>query len=225
MKSKNLSLQRGLSLIELMIGLLLSAMLLWGVLQVFDANRRTSNLQLGFSSIQERGRLATDILARELRNAAFTGCVANTGNITSYLDQSSSAYVANVHNFFSGNAIDGNNNVTTLTIGATGVVAGTDTLSVRGAVDACAGVGRMLDPTAVGEIRVSGECDLPVGEVAMVANCLAADIFTISGQTAGPGARTVSYENTVPAGSIPNQSVLLARPYGAESSLYLPYVR
>lgn len=67
--------QRGLSLIELMITILLSTLLLLGVLQLYintSATDRTSN---ELARVQESGRVAIELIAREARRAGYQGCV------------------------------------------------------------------------------------------------------------------------------------------------------
>ncbi|UNK56709.1 PilW family protein [Pseudoxanthomonas daejeonensis] len=65
----------GLSLIELMIALLIGAILLLGVVQVFAASRTAYQLSEGMSRVQENGRFALDYLQRDIRMAGHFGCV------------------------------------------------------------------------------------------------------------------------------------------------------
>jgi type IV pilus assembly protein PilW len=67
--------QDGLSLIELMVTVVLSSLLLLGVLQLFmntTAIDRTSN---ELARVQETGRVALDLIAREARRMGYQGCV------------------------------------------------------------------------------------------------------------------------------------------------------
>lgn len=72
---------RGFSLIELMIAVVLGAALLFGVIQIFDSNKQSSRLQHAFVEVQEAGRIAADLLARDIRMADYWGCT-DTSNIT-----------------------------------------------------------------------------------------------------------------------------------------------
>lgn len=65
--------QCGLSLVEVMIGLLLSLVLTAGVIQVYLSNKQTYYLQDEMSRLQENGRFAMDILHRIIRGAGFQG--------------------------------------------------------------------------------------------------------------------------------------------------------
>ncbi len=70
---------RGLSLIELMVGLAIGALLTIGLIQVFAASRATSQMQEGLSRVQENGRFATQYLQRQMRMVGFMGCGADKG--------------------------------------------------------------------------------------------------------------------------------------------------
>lgn len=63
--------QRGLTLTELMVALAISLIVLAGVITLYVTNRHAYALQDGVSRVQENGRFALDILARELRMAGF----------------------------------------------------------------------------------------------------------------------------------------------------------
>lgn len=68
--------QRGLSIVELMIALLLAALLTTGLVQIFTSNSQTSRVNGASARVQESGRLASDIMARVIRNAAYWGCTS-----------------------------------------------------------------------------------------------------------------------------------------------------
>lgn len=63
--------QKGLSLIELMIALLLGSLLTIAATQLFLVNRQTENLQLGIAGIQDNGRFAFDFISRSLMEAGM----------------------------------------------------------------------------------------------------------------------------------------------------------
>lgn len=66
---------KGFSLIELMIALLIGAILLLGLVQVFGASRTAYQLSQGMARVQENARFATDYLQRDIRMAGHYGCV------------------------------------------------------------------------------------------------------------------------------------------------------
>ncbi len=63
--------QRGISMVEIMIGLLISSILIGGVVQIFASNKQTYHLQDELSRVQESGRIAMEILQRSIRGAGF----------------------------------------------------------------------------------------------------------------------------------------------------------
>ncbi len=133
--------QKGFSLIELMIALVIGLILIAGVLQVFVGSTVTYSMQSGLSKIQENGRFAMSFLARDLRQAGFSGCsgestIANTlrdasGALPSYLDFTAS--------------VGGVDNVAGLVLGTNTVAPGSDVVEVRYADSA-------------------GGCDLSIGD-------------------------------------------------------------
>lgn len=67
--------QRGVSLIELMVAMLIGVLLILGLVQVFSASRTAYQLSSGLARAQENGRFAMEMLQRDLRVAGHMGCV------------------------------------------------------------------------------------------------------------------------------------------------------
>ncbi len=65
---------RGLSLVELLIALGLSAGLILGVMTIYINSNQTSRLSTSLARIQEAGRVAIDIISHDLRMVSFQGC-------------------------------------------------------------------------------------------------------------------------------------------------------
>ena len=80
---KNDHSQTGISLIEIMIALLIGTFLLGGVLQIFIGSKQTYRMQENLSRLQENGRLALDLIGRDIRMTGYWGCLARaSGDIT-----------------------------------------------------------------------------------------------------------------------------------------------
>lgn len=197
---KRIGLQRGLSLVELMVAMVLASLLMLGVLQVFDGNQRTHRLQQAFSQVQESGRIATDMLMKELRNTAFTGCVQQPQR----LDNSAGA-------IFDSDFVSGVDQVDASLpeIDGRAVEPGTDILTVRVAMDACGGTGRITANVDSSSVQIAGNCPLDAEDVVMVANCDYGDITTVASASA----------------TQVQMSTSLQVDYGPEARLYRPYVR
>ena len=63
--------QKGLSLVELMIALLLGSLLAIAATQLFIVNRHTDNLQSGIAGVQDNGRFAFDYMSRSFMEAGL----------------------------------------------------------------------------------------------------------------------------------------------------------
>ena len=81
--SPALSIQRGMTLIELMISMLLGLIVVGGVLGIFVANSETSRRTSDLSRIQENARVSVQFMSRSMREAGGNPCglPAGTGLI------------------------------------------------------------------------------------------------------------------------------------------------
>lgn len=64
--------QRGLSLVELMIALALSAFLVGGLIYVFVGSKQAYRSSDAVNNVQESGRFALELIARDLREVGYT---------------------------------------------------------------------------------------------------------------------------------------------------------
>jgi type IV pilus assembly protein PilW len=62
---------RGFTLLELMVALAIGALLIAGVLRIFQSNKQTYRLQDALSRVQENARFSTMILREKVRQAGF----------------------------------------------------------------------------------------------------------------------------------------------------------
>ncbi|MGO1069259.1 PilW family protein [Lysobacter sp. CA199] len=69
--------QKGVSLIELMVALVIGALLVLGLVEIFSASKTSYLLAQGLSRTQENGRFAMEYLQRDLRLAGHFGCVSD----------------------------------------------------------------------------------------------------------------------------------------------------
>ncbi|MGZ8239917.1 MAG: PilW family protein [Methylobacter sp.] len=99
--------QKGLTLIELMIAMLLGIFLIGGVLQIFLSSKQTYRMQENLSRLQENGRFTLDFLARDIRMTGYWGC----------LQKAAGDIVGSDNNAVNGDNIDN----------------GTDTITLKGA--------------------------------------------------------------------------------------------
>ena len=69
--------QRGMTLVELLISMLLGLVIMAGISSVFQASRQTYRSNEGLTQIQESARTTFELLSRDLRQAGFTSCGSN----------------------------------------------------------------------------------------------------------------------------------------------------
>ena len=72
-------LNRGLSLVELMVALAIGLLLLLGLVEIFGASRAAFSSAEGSARIQENSRFALEFLRRDARMAGHMGCLNELG--------------------------------------------------------------------------------------------------------------------------------------------------
>jgi type IV pilus assembly protein PilW len=73
-----ISKQEGLSLVELMVALAIAALLMAGVLSIFQSSKVTYLTNEQTSRLQENGRVALELMLYDLRSAGYGGCARET---------------------------------------------------------------------------------------------------------------------------------------------------
>ena len=67
MRVLDMKVEKGFSIVELMIAMLLGGLITLAAVQLFGTNQRTFQLQQGLTDVQEQGRFALDYISRDLR--------------------------------------------------------------------------------------------------------------------------------------------------------------
>ena len=80
--NKQINRNYGLSLVELMVAMTISAILMLGLTQIFKANKESYNVQDENTRMQENGRFAFNLLMTDIRRAGYFGGNANISDIT-----------------------------------------------------------------------------------------------------------------------------------------------
>jgi type IV pilus assembly protein PilW len=76
---------RGVTLVELMIGMVLGLVLIGGLIQIFLGSRESFRLNDSVSRLQENGRFAIETIARDLRMAGLPSCLLREGIVVNLL--------------------------------------------------------------------------------------------------------------------------------------------
>ncbi len=104
--------QKGMSLIEVMIAMVIGLLLLSGAMTMFMSNQRVYREQNEMGLLQENARFLMHLLVRDIRRAAFVGCVDEITNVTNNLP-AADIQVTDIKNFSvsaTSNLIEGSEN-------------------------------------------------------------------------------------------------------------------
>lgn len=180
----NITHNRGLSLIELMVALVIVSVLLLGVTTVYRASKRSYQLNDEVAEVQENARFALQNMTKEIRMAGYTGCDSIKDMTPTHLNVISAVTPPGFDDTFGkDNFIRGHNdNITTWA--GTGIAKpadmapNTDSITIR-KVSACSdSLTRKADQAA--NIETTGNCSAKTGDVFIITDCKQADMFTVS---------------------------------------------
>lgn len=96
---KNFARQTGLSLVEILVALALSAILATALYRIVLGNQQSVALTESFAKTQEVARTVFDLLQYDLRMAGYQGCVNDLTKVESKLDDSSAGFKNVIHNY------------------------------------------------------------------------------------------------------------------------------
>ncbi len=205
--------QRGVTLIELMISMVLGLLILVGVVYVFSGTRKTYDYNEIMSRVQENGRFATNVLNTDLRMTGYFGC----GSVGGYVHRGDNGFFV-PDELFPGNAFK-DVNFSDVTVGggvgtgaATGPSAvigvpliGTDTLTVT----RTSGF-RVVSQNPAGMITVAAGSDISLvapESIMVISNCKTANVFKVAtrdviGLTITPDASTITTDRFGPEANV-----------------------
>lgn len=200
--------QRGLSLVELMVAMVISLVLLAGVIQIYIANSQTNRIQEANARVQENGRFAVQFLARDVRGAGYSGCVpTELLQIDIRADSGTEDDIPGTED-----SIEGFNDVAAGN--SWGAVAGTDVVRLTGAMNANVKLaGNMTSDNA--NIQVTGNPNnWEAGDLLFIADCENGDLFeatNVSQNTGGGTGITIAHSS---AGNVDPK---LSKVYGQDA--------
>lgn len=183
------SLQRGFTLIELMIAMLIGVFLMGGVIQIFLSAKQAYRLQENLSRLQENGRFAMDFITKDVRMAGFMGC--------------SKALPLPLGTVTEQTKISGTNNIGSPP---------KDTISFQYA-KSCGGELRLAMTDATSNIIIKSDtssattpspnsCNIntTTNKTVLIANCTNSDVFSATGVSSGTGDQVI--QHTTPLSKI-----------------------
>lgn len=191
----NLSKQRGVSLIELMVAVTIGLILMAGVLSIFFSSKVTYFTNEKTARLQENGRVALDLVMHDVRSAGYMGC-ARSVPFTSTLNTPNSLlwnYAIPLQGFESDGA------GTWAPALAAGLlnpapIADSDVLVTR----ALERDGRALRVVAdvaglTGSATVLNTTSVAPGQIMIITDCTASTVFQVTGYAVGAPNGTVAH--------------------------------
>lgn len=183
--------QSGFSLIELMVALALSVLLTLGIFKLYLDSSKTTQSSRSLARIQESGRIALDIMGRDVRMAGFLGCANPLQDLSpSYTATSldSDFYAASLR----GLRVDSDDwDSGADNFAVTGLkgeaMSGTDVLQIRRTSGLLATLDNaMSSSTSVLDTKSdSAAANFSQGDLALVTNCWNADAFQVGDSDGG----------------------------------------
>lgn len=157
--------ESGVSLVEVMIAMLLGLLLLAGIMQVFSSSRQTYRVHEAVSRMQENGRMALEVISRDIRMADFWGCSGGISNVVNNLDNSQPGFID-----FGLGGIGGTNSPGTAP----------DTLVLRGGINSGLPITPPFGPQPSASLGVATNNGLQQGDIVIISDCTNGDIFQVT---------------------------------------------
>jgi len=189
---KNMRTQKGFTLVELMVSLLLGLVVIGGVISVLVSNRNSYRTNEGLSQVQETARTTFEMLARDLRQTGGTGCdnARRMGNVLTGYGSAWWSTWASVQGF------DGTDSAVTTGTAWTQRVSGTDTLHMSSIDGGGYPINVHSAAAATMTLNVTGTAALSNGDILLACDFDHAAIFKLGTFTAATN--TITYTTGAP---------------------------
>jgi len=191
----------GVSLVELLIAMTLGLVLMAGMIAVFSSNKKSSELNTAMANIQENARFALSELGNDIRLSSYQGCLdSRRGSmivkaVQSPVPQTGTTADGTPIHRFNLSAITGA--VVTSSVQWTpnipggflppninAAIPGTHALAVQYGSDNQASLTQAVstgaNPELAGPVVIDRNLGLAAGDLAVIANCDAVDLFSVS---------------------------------------------
>lgn len=208
---------RGLTLVELMIAMVLGILLIGAVISVFLGTSQAYRTQEAMSRVQETGRFAIELLAREVRQAGFRGACMPGAGVNNLLDPTGTGYNSLLFDFGTGALVGWHQQSSPFSAAKTGYVAGTDAILVKKA-SSMAARPTGNTPSNAATVNLDGPSGIARTQLVVISDARACDIFQ---NTASSNANTVTRgaASMAPGNLNPGQNDLSQR-YGPDAELF-----
>ncbi len=157
--------ERGFSLVELMISMVLGLILVGGIMTMYLSSKRTLYTTEASSQIQETARFALDRIGFDVRMSGFWGCESGTEHLNSALN-ASAGLLDFTTSAILGTDNDGFNDSDSVTI----AMADAQTVELQTTMSSSAA-----------SLDVGTTSGLQQGDIVVVNDCKSADLFQVDG--------------------------------------------
>lgn len=205
--------QTGLSLIELMISMTLGLILMAGLVQIFVANKQSFVLSQALANVQESGREGAMILAREVRNADYWGCITEATSVQNNLNPGGTD---DVLDFTRGLEIYADSDSTNA------IVDGSHVIVLRGIGGGPEVTVDKVPAADSASLHVSDASMFDVGDILLVSDCENANIFQVS--KANENGNDLVVHNTGGTMTPGNAIKTMPKKYSDNAKVYRPSV-
>jgi type IV pilus assembly protein PilW len=211
--------QKGVSLVEIMIAVVIGLLLMAGVGQIYISSKQTYRLQDAQSRMQENARYALELLSNDIRIAGYSGC-ANLNSITPNVIANPPIIALTATSALSGYNASGSSWNPALSSTLSGLskppLAGTDAITVQFSQ----GCGTHLkgNMSAVSDgipIMAPNTCSISAGNALMVSDCTAADVFRATSVSSSGSTQTIAHSN------FNNTSINLSKTYQSDAEIFI----
>lgn len=206
--------QRGLSLIELMVAMALGLIMMAGLTQIFVSNKRSFTLSQALAYVQESGREGAHILAREIRNADYWGCLSQATDVINNVNGGSGSDL--LDNMLMGVQIYPDTDTTN------DIVDGSHVIVLRG-IDDTSPVRVRVPSNSAATLEVTDASPFFEGDILMVSDCEFATIFQVTNNPQVNNSLQLVHNtgNTVTPG---NAEQGMPKQYTSNASIFRPAI-
>lgn len=205
--------QRGFTLVELMIAMLLGLIVIGGVTSVFLAGQQTYRANEALGDVGDGSRVAFEMLSRDLRGTGYNGCDDTNGRVANVLNNATLWYTNWNQPLQGFDDASADPALSGLTSGAP--VAGTSSIRVLSAASTDAMVGSASGNPSSFYINTAST-QLAVGDIVVVCDfdhATIAQITSYSGTAVGVGASAVTPGNCTTGLGYPALCTSSGNPY------------
>ena len=205
--------QQGFTLVELMVSMTLGLILTAGLVQIFVSNKQSFLMSQALSNVQESGREGAMILAREIRNADYWGCITAATSVKNNLNPGGTD---DVLDFSRGLEIypdaDSDN----------AIVDGSHVIVMRGIGGGPEVTVEKVPAADSAALHVSDASLFDVGDILLVSDCEHANIFQVS--RANENGNDLVVHNTGGTMQPGNAVNTMPKKYSDNAKIYRPSV-